>query len=124
MLTSDAFSSVLWDILHKSEGDSDKLRAILAQLDKETIELFFNEYIRAASNLIRSQLASYLGKATYDMKKDTYEYIVAQGKDTYDELIRHPERVPQDVDSNDVWVKGVAIGVYWDRFQEHIPRYD
>jgi hypothetical protein len=52
------------------------------------------------------------------------EYVVAQGKQRYDEAVAHPERVPEDVDSNDVWVKGVAIGVYWDRFQERIPRWD
>jgi hypothetical protein len=52
------------------------------------------------------------------------EYVVAQGKETYAEVLAHPELLPEDVDSNDVWVKGVAIGVFWDRFGEHIPRWD
>ncbi|CAN0354164.1 unnamed protein product [Phaeothamnion confervicola] len=124
MLTGDDFSGILWDVLKEAHGTPEGLRTTLMKLDKEEIAVFYTEFLHASSNLRASSLNSHLVTESDDVRKDTYEFIVAQGKDFYDDILNHPERCPQDVDSNDVWVKGIAIGVYWDRFHEHIPRYD
>ena len=104
-------------------GEQTKLERLLGAQPKEGIIEFFNEYIRASSNLWSSKLSDLLRGRSDDTQKDIYEYIVAQGKEYYAEVLAHPERAPIDVDSNDVWIKGVALGVYWDRYGERIPRH-
>jgi hypothetical protein len=123
VLTAEDFSDTLWNLLREARGNPDALERLLAQQPKEAIAEFYNEFIQAVSNL-RYVLSDVLRDRTDDTQKDIVEYVVAKGKECYAEGLAHPERVLTDVDSNDVWVKRVALGVFWDRFQEHIPRWD
>jgi hypothetical protein len=123
MLTSKDFSDVLWGIIRDSHGTPEGLQAVLSQSDKDTIVTFFNEFLRASGNLWDAQLPSCLGNASVDAKADIFDFIVAQGKEVYDEMVNNPEKLPHHVDSNDVWVKGLTSSVYWNRFGERIPRY-
>jgi hypothetical protein len=113
----------MWELLDKASGKQEQFERLLAEQPKEALVEFYNEFIQAASHL-RYELSKVLRSRSDDAQKDIVEYIVAQGKERYTELLAHPERVPEDVDPNDVWVKGLVIGVYWDRFQDHIPRWD
>jgi hypothetical protein len=121
LLTADDFSDTLWDLLRESQRSETKLERLLTAQPREVLVVFYNEFIQAAADL-RHELSDLLREKTDDTQKDIVEYVVAQGKERYAEVLAHPERLPTDVDSNDVWVKGVVIGVYWDRFQERIPR--
>ena len=123
MVTADDFSDTLWDLLCQARGRQEDLERLLAVQPKDAIAEFYNEFIQAAAHL-RHELAGVLRDRTDDTQKDIVEYVVAQGKERYAEVLAQPELLPEDVESNDVWFKGAAIGVYWERFQERIPRWD
>jgi hypothetical protein len=122
-MTADDFSDTLWKIIRESRGNEGELEKLLAEQPKEVIVEFYNEFIQAAADL-RYELSDLLSGRSDDTQKDIVEYVVSQGKEYYAAVLADTQRTPMDVDSNDVWVKGVAIGVYWDRFQTTIPRWD
>ena len=122
MLTADDFSEVLWEQLRKAAGSPKALAEQLRVESKETIAEWYNEFIRAARNLWQSGVPAYLKDASDDTRADIFEYVVGQGKEYYSTILANPERVPRDVYPDDAAFKGAAVSVYWDRFQEDIPR--
>lgn len=121
MQTSATYSTILWDIIRLADGSEEKLKAILSSTDKDTIKLFCKEFVRASGDLKNLEARASLREISSDAETDVFEYVVSQGRDFYDWVLTHPHDIPEQVDSNDVWILGTALLVYWDRFRERIP---
>lgn len=80
---------------------------------------FDQEFRRAMANLWTIPV-----RGSEDMKKDIYAHVVSKGAAYYDEIVSHPERIPQDVGPGDPCFIGVAGEVFFERFGEEITLQD
>lgn len=116
------FSDALWDLLHKAGNDPKTLIDVLSTERKETIAEWYNEFVRATKGLWQTRIPEQLHDVSDDTRADVMEYIVGKGPEFYDSMIERPEQVPRDIDSDQAAFRGAAVSVYWERFQEDIPR--
>lgn len=115
MQTSKAFWSVLWDVLSRANGNEEALKGILQSLPRQIIIDFSNEFRRAMTNLYEIEY-----EASEDYQKDISALIVSKGKEYYDEIVNHPERVPHEIDPNGPYFLHVPAEVFRDRFGEEL----
>ncbi len=59
-------------------------------------------------------------EASEDYQKDISALIVSKGKEYYDEIVNHPERVPHEIDPNGPYFLHVPAEVFRDRFGEEL----
>jgi len=118
MLKSDKFWCVLWAFINAAQGSKDKLKVVLEAQLKEVVVAFQKMFWRAMSNLDEIQCG---GSASEDYRADTFALVVSKGKDYYDEVVDHPERVPDQVDGDGPYFLDVAERVLWERFGESLP---
>jgi hypothetical protein len=116
METSKDFWIVLWSLIEESRGSKKRLKRLLSSKPRGVLITFHKEFQRAIGNLGMHLEAP--GSA--DMQKDIFSHVVSRGADFYDEVLAHPERLPQDVGPRGVDFYGVAGEVFWERFQEEI----
>ncbi len=123
MLRANDFSEVLWDFLRQAKSNPDELVIIFEVASKESIILFYTEFERAVRNLRQSEIYRRLRPASSDDGlSDILAYIVGQGEAYYDEALAYPEKVPSQVNSDDVAFRGAASSVFWRRFNEEIAK--
>jgi hypothetical protein len=115
-LTAKDFWSVLWVLIEQAEGSEEKLAALLAAEPRPVLVAFYKEYCRAMGNLKKHLDAP----GSEDMQKDIFSHVVSRGRELYDEVLAHPERLPQNVGPGDVELYGVAGRVFWERFEDEI----
>jgi hypothetical protein len=111
---SDSF----WQVIERAEGDRDRLRAMLERMSEAEIIGFHDEFRRAAAELMDSPWVEHVGPdVSEDTMLDVAEWVVSQGRGFYDEVLRHPERIPKSVEPNSLRTfSGVAGSVFVERF--------
>ena len=121
LLRAEDFSPVFWELLRQANGNPDQLEQILWGVSREIVEVYYHEFNRAVANLRSSELPDHFGMCSEDMKIETLDYIVGQGKEFYSEMLLHPERVPIGEYINAPAFCGAALVVYRERFGQEIP---
>jgi hypothetical protein len=117
MLTSEGFWSVLWAIIDEANGSKEKLKALLASEPRAVIVAFHKAFCRAISNLDEIKCGE---SASEDYRNDVFTLIVSKGREYYDAIVKHPERIPDDIDPDGPFFGNVAGNVLWERFGEEI----
>ena len=124
MKPSTGFSPLLWDVLKQALGDKAKLQGILDGLPKEEVLAFHRDFRRALHGLWSTLESGGHLKHDEDLSEDTLEdmfaYVVSQGRDYYDDIISHPEKLRYDIHPSEVPFLGVPRQVFLQRFGEEI----
>ena len=126
MLAANNFSSLLWDTLNKVNGDEGLLRSILYSLSRDELIMYYKEFRRAMRALwdefdANGQLRPGPGQTiSEDTKEDIFACVVSHGRDYFDEIVAHPERIRADVEPDDVPFLGLPGQVFSDRFDDEI----
>ncbi len=115
MLDASDFSERLWMILDEATGSEQQLRNILGAKPKVIIVAFDREFRRASDNL-RNNIE--VPGESEDALKDLYAMVVSKGKDFYDHIVNHPERILLDTKPGDPCYFGVAGSVLLHLFGE------
>ncbi|WP_171468905.1 DUF4240 domain-containing protein [Frigoriglobus tundricola] len=108
---------MFWSIIDESNGSKDKLKSILASEPRVIVIDFYKEFLKAISNLEEIMCG---GGASEDYREDVFTLIVSKGREYYDEIVKHPECVPGDIDPNGPYFLNVAGDVLMERFGEEI----
>jgi hypothetical protein len=117
MLLSNAFWSVFWALIEEANGSEEKLKALLASEPRDIIIAFQKQFWRAMSNLEEIKCGN---AASEDYRSDVFALIVSKGRKYYDEIVTHPERVPDDIDPHGPFFLHVAAEVLMEKCGEEI----
>lgn len=113
----DLIPDSFWDLIAQAQQDREQYRARLKEMDRETLVRLFHTFELAAEELKGEPYIGHLSpKLSEDGVDDVAQWVVAQGKDAYTQIIEHPESIPSRVDS--------PPGFLDDVVEEHYERYD
>ena len=103
-------------MLHILHSTAEDVRSSAQRSVRPVLIAFHKAFCRAMGNL-REELGA---PGSEDMQKDIFSHVVSRGREFYDEVLTHPERLPQNVGPQDVEFYGVAGRVFWERFEDEI----
>src|SRR5262245_61056949 len=93
------FASVpesFWKLIEDAHGDPDRFRALIAALSQKKLQEMYFQYKALAAQLFTKQHEARMHPdATEDTAKDIAEWVVAQGRKTYEDVRDHPEKTPR-----------------------------
>jgi hypothetical protein len=109
-----------WDVIEKSSRSRDRLREILGRLPKDAVYKFQDLFLDFAAELQDEPYRSHLGPdESEDGLEDAAQWVVSQGRVTYEAVLAEPRRMPSHIDGGDpANLGGLAYEVYYDRFGE------
>lgn len=109
-----------WDIIEESSRSRDRLREILEQLPKGAVYRFQDLLLDFAAELQDEPYLSHLGPdESEDGLEDAANWVVSQGRATYEAVLEEPSRMPSHIDVGDsANLGGLAYEVYYQRFGE------
>lgn len=124
----EVFSTWFWSIIDGANKNRDRLETILRTLNRDQLIAFHNQFVTVAADLLAlPSLAKPENEAwTEDNVQDVADWIVAQGRSYYDDVIQHPDNVPMGLTDAErpPTFSGVASRVFLDRFGTLIPSWD
>ncbi|WP_338871439.1 DUF4240 domain-containing protein [Myxococcus stipitatus] len=98
----EVVSDRFWEIIRGANGEAGELKRILWAMTEAEIALFHEEFVRTASVLQGEPFDGLMGEdVSEDGLMDIAYWVVAQGRDFYEDILKHPEKMPQEVDEND-----------------------
>ncbi|NTX00189.1 DUF4240 domain-containing protein [Myxococcus sp. CA040A] len=118
----EAISDSFWDIIRRAEMRSDRLKRILWEMPEDEVARFHEEFVRASSVLRGSPFDAILDEAvSEDTLMDIAYWVVAQGREFYEGVLEHPNRIPRHVKGGDPAVMHhVAVEVFDERFGKEL----
>ena len=117
----DEVPEELWHILEEVQGETKKLLARLAEMDRAAMVRFCWNYAEAAAYLREYPYLEFADPLlSDDGVADLANWIVAQGRETYAKIYDTPEQMPQGI-KPDPGLLGAAIDHYQQRFGESLP---
>ena len=100
------------------------MQQVLGEIPKVDVLNFHKEFRRALGGIWSTFDASGNLKQDEDLSEDTLEdmfaYVVSGGRDYYDSIISHPDKIRYDVHPSEVPFLGVPRQVFLQRFGEEI----
>jgi len=96
---SEVFSDWFWEIMANAKGDRTRLEALLRDMSRDDLSDLFNEFKAAAATLRGSRHEPYLADLSEDQVADITEWVVAQGRSTYSNVMVHPDQIPLSADN-------------------------
>jgi hypothetical protein len=117
-------SDWFWDLIAQAQGDADRMRAILDGLDSPDLRRFHEELEDATCELAYDPMFDpFLTDESEDGKIDVAHWAVSQGREYYQDLFVHPERIPRSVEQYPIGVlhDGMVLAMYYDRTGEYPP---
>lgn len=109
-----------WSVVERAERSPERLRQILGGFSKADVYRFQDAFIEEAAELQDTPYSNYLDPdESEDGLEDIAHHVVSQGRERYEEVIDHPDRMPPSVDVGDPTdLFPVAYQVYYERFGE------
>lgn len=109
-----------WDVVRQADRSPERLRAALEQLDRAEIYRFQDIFVELATELKYEPYTAYINAdESEDGIEDIANWVVSQGRSTYEQVVEDPSRIPSHVDvgaPDDLFP--VAYEVYFERFGE------
>ena len=116
----DTVPAEFWALIAASRGDSQRFRELLKKMSREEIIHFYWTY-EALANLLRTE--RHWSHVDPDLSEDGLaelaNWVVAQGKEYYRDVLEHPERIPRSKD--DAGLLSEAVEEYEQRYDDDIP---
>ncbi|WP_433606666.1 DUF4240 domain-containing protein [Prescottella agglutinans] len=109
-----------WDVIEEASRSRDRLGEILGQLPKGAVYRFQDLFLDFAAELQDEPYLSHLGPdESEDGLEDAANWVVSQGRATYEAVLDEPSRMPSHIDVFDpANLGGLAYEVYYHRFGE------
>lgn len=112
-----------WELIALAQQDREAYRKRLKEMSREDLVGFYHHYEMAAGELKDEPYIDHMSpQLSEDGVDDVANWVVAQGKDRYTQVIDQPESIPSRVDSSPGFL-GDAINEHYDRYNEP-PPYD
>lgn len=121
-LSSKRFANKLWEFIEKVNDDRDELRQILSEMSEIDFIIYMREFYDAAYAITNyfDKVGYTNGEPSEDGKEDLFFYVVAQGRDYFDQLLAHPESLPSgDLDYRSAFME-VPTSLFYDRFGKNL----
>ncbi len=123
-LSLDEGSDWFWEIIQGAQRDCKKLRAILWELNEGELVRFYKEFARVASVFEGEPFDGILSEervASEDTIMDVAYWVVAQGREYCERILKEPRLIPRRVASADPAVMyHVAVEVFDAKFDKEI----
>lgn len=115
--------ALFWDLVAASQGSADTLKQMLSAYSREEIIAFDHLLDEALYQLDQEAIQTVTGGSD-----DGFEYIrlwiVSQGRDYYEAVLRDPQQAPLDADEEENPDFGTAARrAYEETWQEAFPWY-
>jgi len=109
-----------WGVVEESAGSRGRLREILQRLPKDAVYKFQDLFLDFATELQDVPYSYFLDPdESEDGLEDVANWVVSQGRVTYQAVLAQPSRMPPHIDVDDPGnLGGLAYEVYYDRFGE------
>lgn len=119
----DHLSDWFWDVVASAGDDSERMRAILEELDLAQLRRFHEELEDAVCELLDEPFTRFMTNESEDGAVDVAYWAVSQGREYYRDLFAHPDKIPYHVEWHPPGVlhDGMTLGVYFDRTGEYPP---
>ncbi|WP_338871431.1 DUF4240 domain-containing protein [Myxococcus stipitatus] len=122
----EVVSAQFWEVIHRASGQPNELERILWEMDEAEIARFHEEFVRITSVLQGEPFDRMMGgDVSEDGLMDIAYWVVAQGREFYEDILRHPERIPREVRDGDPVLRmgGVAGDVMEEKFGKELDFY-
>lgn len=120
----DADFDAFWALVDLARTDHPAFVAKLRAADRRELIRFEWIFVEMASALGREPYRRFTDPTlSEDARDDLWEAVVGRGRAFYEDVLAHPERMPREVDSDDVShrMRYEASNVFFERFGEEIP---
>lgn len=109
-----------WEMIAAAGQSRTRLREILGQLPQAAVYRFQDLFLDFASELQDEPYSDFLAPdESEDGLEDAANWVVSQGRTTYEAVLAEPSRMPSHIDVGDPTnLGGLAYEVYYDRFGE------
>jgi hypothetical protein len=115
------FSDDFWGLIDLARSDYDRYVETVHGMDREALMRFYWNYEDAAAEFKGDPYVKYMSpQLSEDGIDDVAQWIVAQGKDYYRNVVNHPEMVPYRVE-NPPEILGEVVHEFDERYDEPIP---
>jgi len=110
-----------WDLVELGRRDRDRYRARLRELDGAALVRWYWTFDRLAGWLRDRPYTDHMDpELSGDGIDDVAQWVVAQGRDAYFDVIAHPERVPLEVTRRATTLGDITVE-YRRRFGGPVP---
>ncbi|WP_338871429.1 DUF4240 domain-containing protein [Myxococcus stipitatus] len=118
VVLGEEVSELFWEIIHRANGQASGLERILWEMDEAEIARFHEEFVRITSVLQGEPFDRMMGEDVSEAGlRDIAYWVVAQGRDFFEEILRHPETIPREVNETDPSIMHhVTSEVFWEKF--------
>lgn len=115
-----------WELVKLARTDSDRYLETLKGMDREALIHFYWMYENAAGEFKFAPYIEYVSpQLSEDGIDDVAQWVVAQGREYYWDVINHPDKIPERVDNYDpLDVLGAIVDEFDERYDEPIPYPD
>jgi hypothetical protein len=116
-------SDWFWNIIAMCQKDRARLKEMLSTLSSEELQGFDDEFMQLAADLKDDPFLQYIAPdESEDGIDDITRWVVSQGREYYQEIWSHPEKIPPHFDPGDDRIlSGVADAVHYERFGRGLP---
>ncbi|WP_437310855.1 DUF4240 domain-containing protein [Sorangium sp. So ce388] len=119
--TPDTF----WTIIAHAQCDPRKLRTFLESMSRDELIAFYVHFRDAARALTAPEYREHMEPGTSeDGADDISRWVVVQGKEYYQDVVDHPNKIPFNVDAApraSHRLYGEIGRVFYERFREELP---
>lgn len=122
----EADAGEFWSLVDLARRDTSAFQTTLERLDRRGLIRFSWMFEEFASRLGDQPFVDRDDpEASEDFLDDLAEEVVGQGRAFYEDVIAHPENMPEEVDYDDAShiIRAAASDTFFHRFGEEIPPY-
>lgn len=114
----EELSDRFWEVIERAGQDAGRLKQLLWDLSEEEVANFHREFVMATSVLRGEPFDAILGSSeSEDGIMDIAYWVVAQGRQRYEAILRKPRSIPRHVDVGDPAVMHhVTVEVFDEKF--------
>lgn len=116
----DQVPNNFWDVIAAASQDPDAFRSLIGRMDRQQVIDFLWTYEELAAHLRTDKHARHAAPTlSEDGLAELANWVVGQGRDTYAEILRQPDRIPPRAD--DLGFVSELVEEFESRFSEDVP---
>lgn len=109
-----------WSTIDAAHRDEKQLRALIEPMSRAELLAFYRDFIDAAGRLRKPPFDD----EESDENQERSWWVVAQGRATYDDILAHPETMPDDTTGPGIELRGVIARVFAEKFGTEVMLAD
>ena len=109
-----------WSTIDAAQRDEKRLRALIEPMSRDELLAFYRDFIREAAELRKPPFDD----EESDGNQERSWWVVAQGRATYDDILAHPEKMPDDTSGPGIGFRGMIARVFAEQFGMEVMEAD